>query len=200
MPFGIPDLTPPAGFELPVINHKPRKPGTYGRGNPPPSKGRRPGQINKITADLKQGILRGAANCGYDGAGQGGVDGFLLYCAQRHPKAYLALLGKMLPLNLTASVDSSRINEVRIVSVPANHYLSSVDIEKLQSPMTVEAQPIEHTPQPEQHDEPAAIVQAIEPPGEARLIAELSNLSVGELMRRAEELARQAGVSLVVPS
>ena len=54
----------PANFELPVINPKPRKPGTFGRGNPPPSNGRRPGQVNKITADLKQGILRGAANCG----------------------------------------------------------------------------------------------------------------------------------------
>ena len=95
----------------------------------------------KRTADLKQGILRGAANCGYDGAGLGGVDGFLLMCAQRHPKHYLALLGKMLPpLNLNANVASASINEVRIISVPTDHFLSRADIERLQSG---EALPIE---------------------------------------------------------
>jgi hypothetical protein len=151
-------MTLPAGLELPVLQPR-RKPHRYGPDNPPPGKGRRKGAINKITADLKQGILRGAANCGYDGAGLGGVDGFLLMCAQRHPKHYLALLGKMLPLNLSADVSTTAVNEVRIISVPADHFLSQADMERLQShlPLTVEGQSLEYPPpEPiEQPDEPA---------------------------------------------
>jgi hypothetical protein len=181
----------PANFELPVINPKPRKPGTFGRGNPPPSNGRRPGQVNKITADLKQGILRGAANCGYDGAGLGGVDGFLLMCAQRHPKHYLALLGKMLPLNLNANVASASINEVRIISVPTDCYLSRADIEKLQSqPELLErtAPPGSVTPPPEpapfeepaRFEEPIAQEIEMQPPED-----DYDNMPIEELMRRA---------------
>jgi hypothetical protein len=115
--------TLPANLELPVLQPK-RKPNRYGPNNPPPGKGRTKGAINKITADLKQGILRGAATCGYDGEGLGGVDGFLLMCAQRYPKHYLTLLGKMLPLNLNADVNTSTasISEIRMVSVPSDHY------------------------------------------------------------------------------
>jgi hypothetical protein len=117
-------------------------------------------------------MLRGAANCGYDGAGLGGVDGFLLMCAQRHPKHYLALLGKMLPLNLNANVASASINEVRIISVPTDHLLSRADIERLQSG---EALPIEQFKPiaPARFEEPAASAD------------DLNSMPIEELMRRA---------------
>ena len=95
---------------------------------------------------MKAGILGGAASCGYDGEGLNGVDGFLLMCAQRYPKHYLAPLGKMLPLNLSANVNSAAIREVRVISVPVERYLSSADIAKINSrePMTIHAEAIEY--------------------------------------------------------
>jgi hypothetical protein len=87
---------------------------------------------------------------------------------------------KLLPLQLTADVNSASISEVRVISVPVDHYLSSADIKKLQSPMTVEAQPIEHAPRPEQHEEPApceappqviAVPAREAPPAEVRSVS-----------------------------
>jgi deferrochelatase/peroxidase EfeB len=54
----------PADFALPVIN--PRKPHRYGPDNPPPGKGRTPGQVNKITSDIKRGIIEAATLHGAD--------------------------------------------------------------------------------------------------------------------------------------
>jgi hypothetical protein len=137
-------LTLPADLELPVLQ-PPRKPNRYGPDNPPPGKGRKRGTINKITRDLKEGVMAAAAACGYDGEGLGGVDGFLLMCAQRYPKHYLALLGKMLPLQSSAAIENNRIGSVNIISIPSGRFLAPEEIAKLQEPAPV----IEHGPQPE---------------------------------------------------
>jgi hypothetical protein len=110
----------PADLELPAINPKPK--------SLPPRK--KKGAIAKISRDVKAGILNGAIACGYDGAGEGGLDGFFLMCAQRHPKAYLALLGKFVPLQVSADVPGQTIGSINIVSVPRNHFLSGEMIEK----------------------------------------------------------------------
>jgi hypothetical protein len=72
--------------------------------------GRPRGSLNKTTATLKEAILAGAASQGEDGAGKGGLDGYLRSLAASEPRAYLGLLGKVLPLeirgqlNLTSNV------------------------------------------------------------------------------------------------
>jgi hypothetical protein len=129
---------PPADFVLPVIN--PRK---VGPGHPPPGKGRFPGQINRITRDLKHGIVDAAAAHGADGFGAGGLTGYLLHLATHHPKAFAGLLGKLMPLQVNGTLQSV-VGEVRIVSVPADTYLTAESMAKLKP-----AQTIDNGPQPE---------------------------------------------------
>src|SRR5580765_2762056 len=108
--------TLPADLELPVLQPRVvRKPHGFSSENQPFGKrGRKKGSISKITSDIKQGVLRGAHNCGYDGQGLGGVDGFLLACAQRYPKSYLQLLGRMLPMTMTPEASGPTITAVNI--------------------------------------------------------------------------------------
>jgi hypothetical protein len=54
------------------------------------------------------------------GRTKGGLVGYCHHLAERHPKAYCGLLGKLLPFNLNANVASATVNEVRIISVPAD--------------------------------------------------------------------------------
>lgn len=43
--------------------------------------------------------------------------------AGRYPKAYISLLGRLIPLQLDGAINS--VSEVRIVSVPSGHYLGA---------------------------------------------------------------------------
>lgn len=164
----------PEALVLPMLREKPRAKQLANL------KPRFKGQLNKITADLKQGIMRGAAECGYDGEGAGGVDGFLLFCAQRHPKHYLALMGKLIPFNLNADVNASvaTIGEVKIISVPPDHFFTGPnerDLGTLQHIPPVEAPAPKEPEAPTQRDE-------------AKLIAALESLSVETLEHLAAAL------------
>lgn len=65
------------------------------KGTRPPNagKGRKKGVPNKVTGELKTMILQAL-----DGAG--GVE-YLTTCAREHPGPFLALVGKVLPLQVT---------------------------------------------------------------------------------------------------
>ncbi|MBT1511783.1 hypothetical protein KIP88_14825 [Bradyrhizobium sp. SRL28] len=81
------------------------------------------GQANRITRDLRQAIIAAAEAYGSDGYGSGGVVGYCYFLAARHPRAFTGLLGKMLPLQVSGSVQSV-VEQVTIVSVPAGNFLS----------------------------------------------------------------------------
>jgi hypothetical protein len=151
-----------------------------------PGHGRIRGTQNKICRDLKEGLLEGAILHGYDGAGQGGLIGYCLHLAERHPKAYCGLLGRLLPYNLNANVASAMINEVKIISVPSGGRLSPEQMARAQAgePFVIDQSP------PEQLDAPIETVQGIEPRSaeEARWLAKLNALSDEELARRVENL------------
>lgn len=82
------------------------------------------GQANRITRDLRQAIIAAAEAYGSDGAGANGLTGYLFYLADSHPKAFAALLGKMIPLQLSGSVQSV-VGKVTVISIPAGHSLSN---------------------------------------------------------------------------
>jgi hypothetical protein len=109
---------------------------------------------NKITRDLKNGLLDAAIAHGSDGEGAGGLQGYLLMCATRYPRSYMQLLGKLLPFNVAASVNSATINTVRIVSIPSGHFLSADQIARVEQG---ESLLLDTVPQSKQHEEPAAI-------------------------------------------
>jgi hypothetical protein len=73
-----------------------------GEGKPGP--GRPKGLPNKTTALLKDAILKAAATAG----GEGGLEGYLAIQATLSPGPFLALLGKVLPLQL-ANDDGSPV-------------------------------------------------------------------------------------------
>lgn len=71
-----------------------RKPGT------PKTGGRQKGTPNKTTALLKDAILQAAENAG----GDDGLVGYLTMQATISPAAFMALLGKVLPMTVTGDV------------------------------------------------------------------------------------------------
>jgi hypothetical protein len=63
--------------------------------------GRRKGTPNKTTALLKDAVLQAAGTAG----GQGGLAGYLALQATLNPGPFMALLGKVLPLQLQGDED-----------------------------------------------------------------------------------------------
>lgn len=93
---------------------------------------------NKITADLKQGIVGAAAELGYDGKGKGGVQGYLKMLAEDYPKQFTSLLGRVIPLQINAS-PGAFIGAVNIVGVPTDRYLTA---EQMRAMMPQDEPPI----------------------------------------------------------
>ncbi|MDE2441941.1 MAG: hypothetical protein KGP14_13035 [Betaproteobacteria bacterium] len=63
--------------------------------------GRPKGSQNKTTTQLKEAILLAAEKVGEDGKGKDGLVGYLQRVAQTDVKAFSALLGKVLPMQIT---------------------------------------------------------------------------------------------------
>lgn len=63
--------------------------------------GRPKGSVNKTTGMLKDAILKAAELCGQDGQGKGKLVGYLRNLAEKEPKSFAGLLGRVLPLQVT---------------------------------------------------------------------------------------------------
>ena len=115
------------------------KNGQFQKGDAPPEGARRKkGTPNKLTADIRQGCIDGFARHGSDGRGSGGFSGYIFYLAKRHPKAAARLIEKLLPLQIKSDFGAGHISNVSIVSVPAGHYLTAEDIDRLAAPGLVD--------------------------------------------------------------
>jgi hypothetical protein len=182
----------PAGLSLP--NLRGRNPNSLA--NLTSGEGRMPGTINKISKDLKEGIIEGAVVHGYDGKGEGGLYGYLAMCAAKFPKAYLQLLGRLLPMQVRGDGPIVPGVNISIMSVDSGTYLTPETIAKLQSQSPGQ----EITQEPPQQVAPA-VPEAVpiaseEPPfeprsvEEERLLAKLNAMSHEQLM----ELATQYGL------
>jgi hypothetical protein len=79
---------------------------------PNAGKGRKKGVPNKTTALLKDAILQAAERAG----DKEGMIGYLTVQAQKNPNAFLGLLGKVLPMQVTGPDDGPiRVTEIKIV-------------------------------------------------------------------------------------
>jgi len=75
---------------------------------PPKSRGRPKGSPNKTTALLKDAILAAADSAG----GKGGMAAYLAHQASENPGPFMALLGKVLPMQVTGDGDGAVIVEI----------------------------------------------------------------------------------------
>jgi hypothetical protein len=106
--------------------------GKFRRGHKPIRNGREKGVHNKITRDIKEGIIDGAVAHGQDGKGKGGLRGYLTMCATKYPKQYMYLLGKLLPFVVRNTVDASlRVQSVNVVPVQSDRYVTAEDMLQL---------------------------------------------------------------------
>lgn len=87
---------------------------TSGIGKGTPGPGRPKGSANKTTALLKDAILKAAENAG----GDEGMVGYLTIQAKTNPQAFLPLLGKVLPMQLTGDEDNPLhvVTAIRLVA------------------------------------------------------------------------------------
>jgi hypothetical protein len=85
------------------------------------------GTANRITRDIKNGIIEAAVALGSDGKGKGGLVGYLKFLGKRHPKAFAQLLGKLMPLQVSTDGVGVALGPINIIAVPADRYLSSED-------------------------------------------------------------------------
>lgn len=77
-------------------------------GKRPKTGGRQKGTPNKTTALLKDAILRAAGDAG----GEGGMVGYLTSQARENPGPFMALLGKVLPLQVAGDDDGGPLQVV----------------------------------------------------------------------------------------
>lgn len=79
--------------------------------------GRKKGTPNKTTALLKNAILKAAENAG-NRVGSEGLVSYLEDQAEKNPVAFMGLLGKVLPLQLSGDAENPVMAITRIVLVP----------------------------------------------------------------------------------
>lgn len=76
--------------------------------------GRKRGTPNKVTRQLKDMILTALDRAG---GHKGGV-GYLTWAAKKQPRAFLALVGRVLPLQVTGGTDNKLTIEIVGISSP----------------------------------------------------------------------------------
>ncbi|MBR1290140.1 hypothetical protein [Bradyrhizobium ottawaense] len=136
----------PPDIELRSINPNPVKSTKFGPDRRrPPGKGRKLGQPNLFTRDLRAAIMEAAHNVG-DGDKRKGLVAYLEDAARYHPKAFCQLLAKSLPFSVTSEgLGAGVVVAVNIVSVPQGHNSDGSVMESARSSFPV----IEHQPQRE---------------------------------------------------
>lgn len=75
--------------------------------------GRPKGAANKTTAMLKDAILKAADAVGEDQKGKGRLTGYCKFLAKTEPKAFAALLGRVLPMQVTGEGGGAVIVEIK---------------------------------------------------------------------------------------
>ena len=87
----------------------------------------------KITRDLKECILQAAIELGSNKKGKEGLLGYCKMAASKHPKQYIGLLARVMPLQINGNI-GGMIGQVNIVTVPVDRYLAPEEAKRLSAP------------------------------------------------------------------
>jgi hypothetical protein len=85
--------------------------GTFKKGEKRPGQGRPKGTSNKVTGDVKDMILKALAQAG-------GVN-YLYVQSIENPKAFLTLVGRVLPLQVTGEDGGALVIRVQQIAAPS---------------------------------------------------------------------------------
>lgn len=77
--------------------------------------GRPKGSKNKIPVLLKHAIMLAAEQVGQDGTGKDGLVGYCRFLAQAEPKAFAALMGRVLPLEVVGAGGAPLSIEIKTI-------------------------------------------------------------------------------------
>lgn len=136
--------------------------------------------VNRVTRDLKIGIVDAAINLGRDGNGDGGLTGYLEFLASKHPKAFSGLLAKLLPMQVNGRV-SHAVANVNVIAVANGEFIA----DKQSAPAQIE------------HDAAAMAEITAAANAASELLADVStaiveeSLSAAEMSAEDEELERK---------
>ena len=108
------------------------KAGTFSSVNQPDFSKRGHRGKDKLTRDIKEGIVDAAIRHGLDGKGADGLSGYLFMLSRDYPKQFTSLLGRMLPLQIQGNLGQF-IGAVNITPVPQGQYLTAEQIKSMQA-------------------------------------------------------------------
>jgi len=120
-----------------------RRPGTF-TPETRPNVGRVRGVRNKITRDIKEGLINSAIKHGSDSRGKDGLEGYFDFLLVADLRAHSQLMGKLIPYMVNANV-TSIAPAINIIPVPTDRYLSADDIRALdpsaEPPLVIDNEP-----------------------------------------------------------
>ena len=93
------------------------------------------GTPNKITRDVKAGMLDSAIEHGSDGKGTDGLKGFCAYLLRTDLKAYASIFGRLIPLQVDGNLNvGGGTVTVQVMSMPVGSYLSAEQAAEIMKP------------------------------------------------------------------
>ena len=96
-------------------------------------RGRPAGKRNKTTRLLKEAALLAAESIGEDGTGKDGLTGYLRTSALLERAAYLSFLGKLLPMQVSATLPQLRVIDQTTMTFAENQELLQERIRALRN-------------------------------------------------------------------
>jgi hypothetical protein len=107
-----------------------------------PGGGRPKGSPNKVTRVVRDWILEATELSGMDGKGKDGALGYLVWLSRKEPVAYAALLARIMPMQIQATLNGSISGEV-VHKLSANELQQRLKERGLPVPSLIDHDPSE---------------------------------------------------------